>query len=381
MSGDIKVSGSGEQEEFGNESDADTEPGADIDDVDERDDTVVQLRYDVASYGIDFDVNGVVQRLKKGAITVPDFQRSYVWSMKDASRFIESLLLGLPVPGVFLAKDPETAEMLVIDGQQRLKSLLFFYDGYFNPRVESPSRRVFRLKGVQRRFEGLTYEQLDERDRRELDDAVLHATVVKQESPPGDDTSIYHVYERLNSGGRKLQPQEIRSAIYHGSFIDLLKALNDNANWRALYGARSKRLKDQEMILRFLAFLYHDEEYSRPMAEFLNVFAKRNRNPDQERLDEFSEIFTQTMSVLKDAVGPSAFRPERNFNAAAFDSVSVGLARRLTSGDKVESAAVKKALESFVADPGYLDAVLRSTADEALVERRIARATTAFASI
>ncbi len=363
------------------EGNTEAEPQGDdavVEDIDGEDDLVVQLRYDITSYGIDFDVRGVVHRLETDGITIPEFQRSFVWTLKDASRFIESLLLGLPVPGVFLAKDPDTGDMLVIDGQQRMRSLQFFYDGYFNPRADSPSRRVFRLRGVQERFEGVTYDQLDERDRRELDDAVLHATVVKQESPPGDDTSIYHVYERLNSGGRKLTPQEIRSAIYHGDLIDLLKELNETEQWRNLFGGNSRRLKDQEMILRFLAFLYPAQDYARPMAEFLSGFAKRNRNPDEARRTEFKNSFTGTIALLDEAVGPRAFRPERNFNAAVFDSVTVGLARRLLSGTRPEPTAVSEAFQSFIEDPNYLDAALRSTADEALVERRLTRATEAF---
>ena len=75
-----------------------------------------------------------MQRIREDKVKVPEFQRSFVWSLRDASRFIESLLLGLPVPGVFLAKDAETKKLLVIDGQQRLRSLQFYYDGFFTPK-------------------------------------------------------------------------------------------------------------------------------------------------------------------------------------------------------------------------------------------------------
>jgi uncharacterized protein with ParB-like and HNH nuclease domain len=118
---------------------------------------VPPVSYDVTSYGSDPDVEGLVRRIKRGDILIPPFQRDYVWRQPEASRFIESLLLGLPVPGIFFATDPETNKLLVIDGQQRLKSLLFFYDGYFNPRPDDKRRRVFNLVKVQEPFEGKTY--------------------------------------------------------------------------------------------------------------------------------------------------------------------------------------------------------------------------------
>lgn len=91
------------------------------------------IYYSVASYGADYSVDGVIKRLEKGQIMVPDFQRKYVWDIKKASRFIESLIIGLPVPGIFLSRDnKESNKMLIVDGQQRLLSLHKFYKGRFN---------------------------------------------------------------------------------------------------------------------------------------------------------------------------------------------------------------------------------------------------------
>src|SRR5262245_19835162 len=84
------------------------------------DDAVPPIRYEVASFGIDYDVEGIVRRLKRKDMLIPFFQRTYIWKLAEASRFIESLLLGLPIPGVFLAEEPGTNRLLVIDGQQRL---------------------------------------------------------------------------------------------------------------------------------------------------------------------------------------------------------------------------------------------------------------------
>src|SRR5436189_81341 len=89
-----------------------------IDDAD-RDDTIVPQQYNITSFGADYDFEGIVRRLQRGDIFTPEFQRGYVWTMQTASRFIESLLLGLPVPGVFLARESTSNKLIVIDGQQR----------------------------------------------------------------------------------------------------------------------------------------------------------------------------------------------------------------------------------------------------------------------
>ena len=211
----------------------------------ETDLTVAPVQYEITSYGADFGAEGLVKRLRRDDIWVPPFQRSYVWSQREASRFVESLLLGLPVPGVFLAKQHESKRLMVVDGQQRLKTLQFFFDGEFNPEPNAISKRVFVLQGVQKPFEGKTYETLRQADRIMLNDSVIHATVVKQESPKGQMSSIYHIFEQLDTMVSKLSPQQIRVAIYQGLVINGLHAMNEGSAWRSIYGPRSRTLKER----------------------------------------------------------------------------------------------------------------------------------------
>ena len=107
---------------------------------------------------------------------------------------------------MFLSKEEPTNKLLVIDGQQRLRSLQFFYD-----RIFGLTGREFKLEGVQDRYDGRTIETLEIEDRRHLDDSIIHATVMRQDIPSDDDSSIYHVFERLNTGGKVLSGQEIRA--------------------------------------------------------------------------------------------------------------------------------------------------------------------------
>ena len=201
-----------------------------VDDNAENDETA-SVTYGISSYGADYTVDGIVKRIRKGEFYIPSFQSSYVWSLPQASRFIESLLLGIPVPGVFLAKEENTNKHLVIDGQQRLKSLQFFFEGVF--------REKFHLRNVDPRWNGKSFDDLDEPNRLGLEDSIIHSTIFRQDQPADDDTSVYHVFERLNTGGSKLYPQEIRNCIDHGAMTKLLDRCNKIKKWRDIFGKKA----------------------------------------------------------------------------------------------------------------------------------------------
>jgi len=354
----------------------------DVLDEAESDASVAIENYAISSFGIDFDVEGLFRRLKKGDVYVPEFQRNFVWSHRESSQFIESLLLGLPVPGVFLAKDRHSQKLMIIDGQQRLKTLQFFYGGFFRPDPAKKNQQVFDLIQVQPQFAGKTYETLDEEDQRRLDNSVIHATIIKQESPDEEeDSSLYYVFGRLNSGGRKVTAQEIRTAIYSGEIIELIERLNLNTTWRSLFGKDSVRLKDRELILRFFALYENAASYERPMEEFLNRYARKYRRGPKKHLDQIEKVFEMTIDTAFHALGASAFRPVRSMNAAVFDSIAVALARRLDMGSISNEAELKRAFEKLSQNEEYVKATSSSTALEASVEARLRLATQAFSSV
>lgn len=330
--------------------------------------------YSITAYGADYPVDGLVKRLDAGDIVIPSFQRGYVWSKGQADRFIESLLLGLPVPGIFLSKEPNSNKLIVIDGQQRLRTLEFFYSGLFQG-------REYRLSGVNPAFDGKTYKTLEDEDRRRLDDTIIHATIVRQEKPSEDDSGIHHIFKRLNTGGTALQPQEIRASIYQGSFNELLGELDETNEWREIYGNPSKRLKDQELILRFLALYLDADSYTRPMQEFLNNFMGRNRHLDDSRAEEFRNAFVNTVRTIHGAVGKQAFRPEGALNAALFDAVMVGVARRLAVGPIDDRSGLASGYSELLSDGRFEQAYKRATSDDESVRTRLRLATEAFSSL
>ena len=346
-----------------------------VDDDTEKDDVVEDVSYRITSYGVDFDVEGLVRRINSGDIFVPDFQRGFVWTQKEASKFIESLLLDLPVPGIFLTLEPDTEKMMVIDGQQRLKSLQYFYAG----EIEG-ERKPFALQGVNAAFEGKRYVDLRDPDRRRLGNSLFHATISRQLFPEEGMSSAFHIFQRLNSTGRRLTPQEIRQAIYRGKLLDCIRMLNSNDDWRAMFGRVNPRQKDQELILRFWAMRLNGERYTAPMVAFLNKFAEENRNPSEEFLRQGQSMFVEVVAAFNSALGGRAFRiaDSRQLNAAVFDSMAVGLARRIKNAGSPTLEAIRKAHYAVLADADYNASIARATATEASVRTRIQKATAAF---
>lgn len=354
------------------EDDFELVPSADEPIEESLEDEVAPFTYSISSYGADYPVDALVRRIQDGSISIPQFQRGFVWKPKQASRFVESLLLGLPVPGIFLSKEQGSRALMVIDGQQRLRTLQYFYNGSF------PDDRPFELTGVQRRFEGLMYNSLPIEGRRQLDDSILHATIVKQDEPSEDESSIYYIFERLNTGGTLLQPQEIRACIYHGAFNDRLGELNLYPQWRQIYGKISDRMRDQELILRFLALYFQADSYQRPMKGFLNRFMARNRTLQRYSHEQVTAVFCNAIGSIADFIGPSAFRPKRALNAAIFDAVMVGVSRRLSSNPIRSGEQFRSQYDSLMANDEFTAAVTTGTSGEEVVRARMELATAAF---
>ena len=322
------------------------------------------IRYAISSYGADLTSDGIVSRMDRDDIFIPEFQRKLVWTSVQASRFIESLLLGLPVPGVFLFKEPDTKRLMVVDGQQRLRTVHGFYHGLFN-------ERAFKLQGVSEEFNGKTYRQLDDHDRREIDTAIIHATIFQQDEPSDDRSSVYSVFERLNTGGTALSPQEIRACIYRGTLNDLLEELARDRHWRHLYGPISRRKKDEEVILRFLALHQCSDRYAPPMKSFLNNFMARYRNPDEVQIDRFRDLFRSTVKTADMILTPTALRPKQTLNVSIVDAALVGLARRLERGAVKDHGELQSKHERLLRRLQKEELYTRSTTDRDRVMKRI----------
>ena len=338
--------------------------------------------YSIISYGADFDVEGLVRRLNYNYIEMPEFQRKFVWTQERASRFIESLLVGLPVPGIFLYREVDSENLQVIDGQQRLRTLQAFFRG--KAVFGSSGEKTFDLQGqgIDPKFVGLTYDRLEEKYRRKLHNSIIHATVIRQTTPNDGDSSKYFIFERLNTEASQLSDQEIRAAIYQGRFNNLIQKLNHYSSWRALYSGNTdpdKRRRDEELILRFFAMYYTDVgQYSSPMKSFLNRFMSQNRQLSNLNEEDMQRIFDTAVETILKCIGQDAFRPYGRRNVAATEAVMVGVALGLEGA--TTGPSMRDRYDKLVKHADFSKSVSRGTSQAKNVRSRIKLATEAFAT-
>lgn len=320
--------------------------------------------FDIGSYGADYSIENLVCKLERQEIYFPFIYRDYFWTEVEASRFIESILLGLPVPGIFLTRNIQD-RLFVIDGQQRLKSLLFFINGEFKTKK---GNKVFKLKNVQTRFEGLTFKDLDSRYRDKLFGSIIHATIIKQNSLRNNDRSLFNIFQRLNTGGRPLTSQEIRIGIYPGNFNNLIEDLNRYNSWRNLLGEGHNRLKDREMILRFFAMYYDFNFYRKPLKKFLDIFNSKCRNLDENKIDEFSNIFKKTCDLIMSKFDKSIFKLNNKFNYNVLEVVMVTFAKRVS--EEIDFDSINNNILDFLKDKSFEKYIIKTTSDEEIVKKR-----------
>jgi hypothetical protein len=370
----------------------DEDPDVVVDDDTEADDLALyetspsSLPY----FGADFDVAGLVRRLNDDDILIPrfdpdesddltieGFQRQRVWTTPRMEKFIESLLLGWPVPSIFLVVEPD-GRYLVLDGQQRLTTLQSFYGG------THPDGRPFVLQDVAEHLQGATFETLTKESKRRLNNTFIQAVVIE---PAGDDgrDAVYRLFGRLNSGGVSLTAQEIRVALYRGPLVEFIRDLNHDSSWRLLFGAAHKKLKDHELILRSVAMAdvlrqvagnWDDDEkrisaYKPPMAQFLNGFLDRHGDLGGLDAPRLEAAFAASCKLLVEANGREGLKFAGRLNAAHIDALLGSLIFAHESGVTVSKDRVRDAIAALRVDTDYIDWVSRSTSHRDSVYGRL----------
>lgn len=329
----------------------------------------------------DPEVESLHGKFKRGKLIVqPDFQRQFVWDATKASRLIESALLTIPIPVVYISQEPDNKEY-VIDGQQRLTSFFSFIDGTF------PDGTAFKLTGLKvfRELNGIKYCDL----RVDLQDAIRYFNIrtitFKQDS---DQSLKFEIFERLNTGSVSLNDQELRNCIYRGEFNHLLKELSTDPDFTFLLGLKrpDRRMKDIELVLRFSAF-YHATylNYKPPMKNFLNAEADRYRRIGTQDAQKLRVAFKNTCQIIRSMLGRNAFKrfykgtdknkagywEQKKFNASLFDILMYTLAREdknvvFQNLDSVREALIYLMTES----QEFIDAIELSTSSLQAVTKR-----------
>lgn len=359
--------------------------------------------YDITTSPNDFNIKTIYDFMESGAIKIPAFQRNYVWDIKRASKLIESIIMGLPIPQVFLYEESRNS-FLVIDGQQRLMSIYYFMKQRF-PRTDKRNklRQIFEENGkipdqtlnddelftkFNLRLPEKPPDQLNKLNKKTystLDDykfafdlRTIRNIIIKQNFPENDDSCIYEIFNRLNSGGVNLKPQEIRTSLYHSDFYTMLARLNSLPTWRSILGVDEPDLhmKDIEVLLRGFAILLEQESYRSPMVKFLNDFSRKCKKFEQNKIEYLEELFKSFLKTCENLPGKDFYLKTTNkFNMSMFEAVFFAQCENAYKQHQlVEKKIDPLKLEILKSDSLFLEAIQSQTISKNNVTKKLERA-------
>lgn len=316
-----------------------------------------------------YSVYEYLRKIDKSPIDLhPDFQRSLVWSPKQKSKFIESVILDIPLPPIYLKRDEENS-LIMVDGLQRTSCLRDFFAG------------EFALEGLEtlRKLNGCDIKKLQREYPQylvRLEDKQMQAYIM---SPSVKMEIVYDIFERINTGGTKLERQEIRNCIYIGKSTVLLKEL---ALSKVFINAIDKgimptRMKDREAILRCLAFVLRDyeTEYTGSMDEFLNGTMKMlNKKTDME-IAEIKSRALRVFGMALELYGRYAFRlptehTRGRISIAVMETFFYVLWHMSDDDFAAHKEQLRDVLDAIFKDEAYVIAVRFSTNSKNRVEDR-----------
>jgi len=317
------------------------------DDLNSSSEEISFNEYDISASPNDFNIKTLFDFIGSGVVKIPGFQRNYVWDIKRASRLIESIIIGIPIPQIFLYEEARN-KFTVIDGQQRYMTIYYFMNKRF-PRSEKRQelRMIFdKNKGIpeailnnneyfvdfnlvlpttqpnqKNKFNKLNYSTLDEDDQTTFSLRTIRNIIIKQNSPDDEHSVVFEIFNRLNSGGVNLKPQEIRTSLFHSPFYDMLYRINLDRKWRQLTPSSTPDLnmKDIEIILRGFAMLVDGASYKPSMTKFLNRFSLKAKSFPEGNIQYLENLFL-TFSEKAFSEGSRIFHSKTGkFNISVFE--------------------------------------------------------------
>ena len=372
---------------------------SDLDDDESGDDSYPIDEFDLVSSPNDFNTKTLVDFIDSGVVNIPGFQRNFIWDVKRSSRLIESIIVGLPVPQIFLYEQKGN-DYLVIDGQQRLMSIYYFVKGRF-PRKDQlatlrlnlkdrsaiPSQLLhkdhyftdFRLNlpesvpGRQNRFHRLDYSSLDDPHRSSFDLRTIRHIIVRQVGPVGDH-AMYEIFNRLNSGGINLTPQEIRRCTFDSNFYDMLYRTNTKKEWRQLVGRNVPdiHMKDVEILLRGFAMLINEKSYRPSMVKFLNSFSEQARSFRQPTLDQLNALLESFLVSCEDLPSYAFHSIQGRFSPMIFESVFVAACKEAYRNKETVTGKINpQSLHNLKDDQSFRAATQSQTTSLSNVKKRL----------
>jgi len=306
---------------------------------------------------------------KKQLIIQPDFQRDVVWSTANQTRFIDSLLKQLPIPSMCISLDYKNGNRLVIDGLQRMSSIIRF--------LKDDEWKLATLDDIDQRLSGKKISYVKSHYKKiveTIENTTLPITVLRCDySKSSHMEYLFTIFHRLNTGGNKLSNQEIRNCIFYGKFNDLLKECVKNAEFRHLFNLKkglTYRFKYEEFILRVFAYNEMYEKYTGNLSKFLNEFMKdADKSYDTNKRRELLELFTKTTNLIYDKLLEGSELPD--VSIATSEALFVACMRNSDHLSSKRSITLKRKLQEMRGATEFLPENLRNaiTTKQKVIDR------------
>jgi len=367
-----------------------------------NEDDISVKEYDITATPNDFNILTLFNLIDNGVIKMPPFQRNYVWDAKRASKLIESIVLGLPIPQVFLYEKGKN-NFYVIDGQQRLLSIYFFIKQRFPTNEgraalreyltgdENIDNRVLAndkyFKNFSLRLPSQSISEKNKLDKLKYDTLgdlkhtfeylrTVRSVMIKQ-NEPDDDSSIFEIFNRLNSGGQNLSSQEIRMSLYYSGLYKELISLNHNKEWRKLLGndVEDLRFRDVEILVRVFAMLANHNKYKPSMTKFLNNFSKESSQFDEDTLEYFKNLFISFLKSCSSLKKGDLHSKRGKFSVSLFESIFVAVCYPFFEEKKLVVGKINKdSVKALKDNADFEGATQDSVASTSSVEIRLRKA-------
>lgn len=347
-------------------------------DIEPEDNSIEDIHGPFDPNAIDVDISVVnlgslLEQLEYNEIDLqPEFQReSDVWTQVKKSRLIESVLLGLPLPSFYFSEDPETNKLLVVDGLQRLCAFSDFC-----------ITKKLKLKGMQflTGLEGWTYDKLDRTQIRRIKSLKVTLNTLRKNTPQRVKLVIF---QRVNTAGVPLTPQEMRNALYQKKATDLLKRMVKLDSFRKATGGKipSKRMTDCDFANRFVAFYLYRKEYDGNLDEFMGDALENINRMSQQEIDSIHDTFDRSMTICYRLLGNTAFKrpdPQKHnsflkTNKAIFEVLSVSIAQLTDNEQEIlvqRKNRFQNEIYSLFKNEDFIKSITSGTAKTPQVEYR-----------
>ncbi|MDM8566037.1 DUF262 domain-containing protein [Candidatus Halobeggiatoa sp. HSG11] len=342
-------------------------------------DAIIEGRNSLSSDRLDMSFGELMNMYTNNELIIdPEFQRMFRWDISQRTKFIESLLLGIPIPSIFVAEDNDS-RWEVVDGLQRISTIVSFF-GLLKNDEQKKNSWVLEEGDIIKEFEDLSVSELPLKFQLGIKRASCRIEVIKWDS---DYDMRFELFNRLNTGGSLLTEQEIRNCIFRGISVDFTNAIKElalNEDFIDLIVPTPKQKEElylDELVLRFFSLFENHKDISKNLSDHMTNYmreATKNKDLYQYKIDKF----TRTLSLVKSLGRQAILGKNSQLSTSLYDGVFNGVATNLEYYESLSKAELQNKVSFLKEDEEFKKTSGSTSGSKSRTKKRIARAVEIF---